>query len=128
MPDFDVRVASGAVQKPWTDPVGPDGQASRLRPRGGLDQLYWLGTRGVAIKLLMSVNGVEMPADSALGSRLFTPSLVEGFGPGMFVSVPGWSSAVLWTPLNVGHHVVGIRRNDGGAYLIPFDIQAPTPL
>jgi hypothetical protein len=124
MADFDARVAAGATLKPWTDPVGPNGEPSRVRPHPGLDQLYWLGKVAVGIRILMTVGGVEMPPDSALGGRLFSAYLAEGFGPPNLVAVAGWTSAILWTPANPGHHVIGICRPTGGAFLIPFDIAA----
>lgn len=123
MADFDARLAAGAVAKPWVDPIGPNGEPSRLRPHPGRDQLYWLATVGVPVTFLTTVGGVEMPPDSSLGGRLFAPYLAEGFGPPLFVSVAGWSSCIRWTPLNAGHHVVGISRPLGGAILIPIDVQ-----
>jgi hypothetical protein len=122
MPDFDVRVAGGVELRRWADPVGPDGEPSRVRPHPGHDQLYYLGklARGVLIKC--AVGGVEGLPDSALGGRLFAAYLSEGFGPGSFTAAAGFTSTILWTPTNAGHHLVGIRRPDGGAYLIPFDI------
>jgi hypothetical protein len=120
--DFEARVASGATQQRWVDPVGPNGEPSRLRPHPGLNQPYWLGKVGRPIQILMTVGGVAMPPDSSLGGRLFAPFLAEGFGPPLLVSVPGWSSSVLWTPGNAGHHVIGISRSQGGTFLLPFDI------
>jgi hypothetical protein len=125
MADFDLRVSAGVESRRWVDPVGPDGQPSRIRPHLGHDQLYFLGRVAIGIRFLMTVDAVEMPADSTLGGRLFTAYLAEGFGPPALSAAAGWSSSILWTPANPGHHVIGIRRPQGGAILVPFDIEAP---
>lgn len=122
MPDFDVRVASGVELRRWSDPVGPNGEPSRVRPHPGHDQLYWLGKVARPVVIRCSVAGVEGPLDAALGGRLFAAYLAEGFGPPLFTGAAGQSSVISWTPTSAGHHLVGIRRPDGGAYLIPFDI------
>jgi hypothetical protein len=125
MADFDLRVSAGVEVRRWVDPVGPDGQPSRIRPHLGHDQLYFLGRVAQPIRFLMTVAGVEMPPDSALGGRLFTAYLPEGFGPPIFTFTAGLTSSIIWTPANPGHHVVGVRRPQGGAILVPFDIEAP---
>lgn len=123
MADFDVTVHSGATLTRWTDPIGPGGEPSRVRPHPGADQLFFLGKRGTPIVLYATPFGYSpIPPDSALGGRLFSAYLTEGFGPPLFVAAAGWSSVISWTPLNAGHHIVGIRRPSGGAVLVPFDI------
>jgi hypothetical protein len=124
MADFEVRVVAGIELRRWVDPPGSSGQPSRVRPHPGLEQLYRRAKLGQVVQLRAVVGGVEAPLDSTLGGRLFAPFLTEGFGPPFFSCPPGQTSIVLWTPKNPGHHVVGIRRHQGGAVLIHFDVAA----
>jgi hypothetical protein len=122
--DFDVRVISGVTIDRWTDPASSTGKPSRVRSRPGRPQLYWKGKAGQVIVLQAVVNGFVAPPDSGLGGRLFSPYLPEGFGPPYFAATANFSSIVRWTPTSPGHHVVGIRRTNGGAMLLHFDIEA----
>ncbi len=128
MADFELRVLPGAGEagpllRRWVDPPSATGAPSRIRPRAGREQLYWWAKVGVPIVLKATVGGVEGPLDSALGGRLFHPFLVEGFGPPLFIAAAGLTSCITWQPMNGGHHVVGVRRDQGGAYLVHFDIE-----
>lgn len=122
MADFDVRIAYGTELRRWVDPPGLTGAPSRVRPHPGLEQLYHLAKRGGTVRFHAIVDGVDAPLDATLGGRLFAPFLTEGFGPPFFTSPPGQTSVVLWTPTNAGHHVVGIRRHEGGAVLVHVDV------
>lgn len=124
MADFELAI-QGAEFRRWTDPVGPNGEPSRIRPRPGFAQLYPVVTVGQLVTLIATPFGASSgPPDTALGGRLFFPFLVEGFGPPMFVSIPGQSSIIAWTPGNAGHHLVGVRRPNGGAVLMHVDVKA----
>jgi hypothetical protein len=120
--DFDVRVISGVTVERWTDPASSTGKPSRVRSHPGRPQLYWKG-KVWQVVTLQAVIGGFVAADGSLGGRLFTPYLAEGFGPGYFEATADFSSTVRWTPTSPGHHVVGIRRPNGGAMLVHFDIE-----
>lgn len=138
MPDFDVQVTAGATLRPWKDPVGPNGEPSRIRPHPGQPQLYWEGHANVPVTLTALVdNIVDLgggsfailpplvgPPDIELGGRLFTPFMAEGIGPPFFSSAPGLSSVVTFTPISGGHYCIGLRRPNGGAVLVHLDIGA----
>lgn len=124
MADFDYVVKRGVELRKWVDPPGPNGEPSRVRPHLGQEQLYRLGKVGTLIVIEAVVALVQAPPDSSLGGRLFAAYQAEGIAPQMLVSSPGLSSSIAWTPSYPGHYVVGIRRPQGGALLLPFDIEA----
>lgn len=128
MADFELRVVPGAgdggpMLRKWVDPAAADGRPSRIRPHPGREQLYWWMRMGSSCIVKAVVGGVEGPADSALGGRLFYPFLAEGFGPPIFTTTAGVSSVVRFTPTNPGHHVIGLRRPQGGGYLLHLDVE-----
>jgi hypothetical protein len=124
MADFDLKVALGTTLQKWVDPPGPNGEPSRLQPHPGREQLYYLGHVASLIIIHAVVNLVEAPDDSALGGRLFYAFQAEGVVPQILTSPLGMSARVSWLPSYPGHYVIGVRRPDGGAVLVPFDIAA----
>ena len=123
MAEFTVQVASGVTVERWTDPASSTGKPSRVAPHPGKPQLYYRAKQSDTIVLKAVLGGVVAPADATLSGRLFAPFLTEGFGPPLFASPVGYSSIIAWNPVNPGHHVVGIRRPQGGAVLVHFDIE-----
>ena len=126
MADFELTIQSGAILKPWKDPVGPHGEPSRIRPYPGQPQPCWQGKVGTPIVMQALIDGAALP-DGSLGGRLFTPFLAEGIGPALFSpAVPAWqglfSSSVQFTPFAGGHYTLGMRRPDGGAALLHLDV------
>jgi hypothetical protein len=127
MPDFQVVVTSGAVLKPWSDPVGPAGQPSRIRPHAGQPQLYWRATVGVPLILqALSLDADTFPDDASLFGRTFVPIMAEGTGPPHFSNpTPGFSTIVRFDAISCGHYCLGIRRLlGGGAVLVHVDFGA----
>jgi hypothetical protein len=121
VPDFEVKVASGATLVPWIDPASALAP-SRLRPRPGFPERFYRATAGVAVMLHAIVDGVLTPLDTALGGRLFYGFVVESPAVCMHTSsMPGQSSIQNFIPLLVGHHTVRISRKDGGSVLLHFD-------
>lgn len=130
MADFTVTIVGGA-QVAWVDPAGvsPD-RASRIKNDPDHLRSYFSALpipTSIAVKAI--VGGVLAPMDGALGGRLFTAAWVEWSGPAPppFSSPAGQSSVVNIHPLTTaysGHHVLRLQRAGGGAWLIPFDMEA----
>jgi len=124
MADFRLVITQGATLKPWTDPPSQGGKPSRIGALPGRDQRSWRGKRGVPITIMAEqYGGGAGPPDVVIGP--FYPFLAEGFGPPLFVSgaSSGFSSIVTWTPTNAGHHVIGFRRDGGGAAMVHIDVE-----
>lgn len=127
MPDFTVRLTAGATLADWTDPIGPEGQPSRLNPREGFPHRRWIGTVGVPIVFRAEVDGALGPPDSALEGRLFGWWLVEcPVPPIALLTDPRRSSVQRFTPRFVGHHTIGVRRDGGGLVHVHVDV-GPAP-
>ncbi len=122
MPDFELRVASGATLVPWLDPPSPAGQPSRLAPYRGVPHTLYQGNVGKAVELHAVVDGVDAPLDAALGGRLFMGWLAEGPCPTPVGAFPGHSAAQRFTPVMQGHYTIGVQRLQGGTVLIHIDV------
>lgn len=123
MPDFTARPTAGTTVAIWTDP--PDGDLpTRINPLPGAPHRYHRGQINVAITIDATVDGVEGPLDAALGGRLFVHSFGEWPTGGLasITSPGGQSSVATFTPLQPGHLLFTMRREDGGAVLIPLYI------
>jgi hypothetical protein len=125
MPDFDVRVISGATTTTWDDP--------RLTARGLARHLYRRVTRPTApavaqVVIHCVVDGVIAPLDVDLGGRLFYASRVSWSGgqPFAVVHTPGQTSIVTlsFTAAALGHQELSIRRPEGGAIVLAFDVES----
>src|SRR5690606_39257715 len=113
-----------------------DAVPSRMNPALGHPHRYVpisLATSGVQARA--TVAGVEAPDDSALGGRLFTwwwvqtpayptprPSIQHLAGKTSEVDLVGWPGD---SSLALGLWVLGVRRDGGGALLVPFNVEAP---
>jgi hypothetical protein len=123
--DFTVIVSSGATAEPWIEQDAA-GDPSRLAQRPGNPERRWLAERGSVVELRAQVEGVTAPLDSALVGRLFTADLVEGNSYPTFLASPvGQSSVVRVRFPWCGHFAIAIRREDGGAEIVPIDVRAP---
>lgn len=124
MADFSVTIIGG-TQTAWTDPAGvsPD-RASRIKnDPDHLRSYRAFGVTTVQVKAIVS--GVVGPLDAALGGRLFTAAWIEwsGDSPPPISSPAGQSSVVNCVDLAAGHYVLRLRRDAGGAWLVPFDVE-----
>ncbi len=133
MPDFTLRIASGATLELWKDPARPagtqggsdPGAPSRLNPLPDAPHRRWVGTIGSPIVVRATVNGVEAPLDTALGGRLFKAWWVEQAGPADGpTGTAGKSSEQTFTPLVDGHYTLGVERDQGGAIFVHVDVEA----
>lgn len=127
MPDFEARIASGAMLAVWTDPATADGP-SRINPHPAHPPRYQRVELGSTVTVKASVAGVEGPPDSALGGRLFTTHFAEVpiWPPPAITTPPGSTSIASFVPNHLGHHLVVLRRQDGGAVALPFFVETAT--
>ncbi|AUX31914.1 MULTISPECIES: hypothetical protein [Sorangium] len=127
MPNFTARLVPSAdiTLQVWTDP--PTGSApSRLNPRDIYQHQYWRVALDSAVIVRATVNGVESPLDSALGGDLFTYHWGEWTEttPPPIGSPPGRSSVAVFTVSNMtGHYLLFVRRRNGGAVGLHFDVE-----
>ena len=126
MPNFTARVTNGAAAVPWVDPA--TGSApSRLNPLAAHLPRYLKATPGVSVVVSAKVGGVEGPLDAALGGELFQAWLAEWSGPwAPVVTQPGGQTSVVTVALgamHVGHFMLVLRRENGGAVVIHFDAE-----
>jgi hypothetical protein len=123
MSDFSARLTSGVTPVTWLDPATVTAP-SRINPRAGIPHIY-LEQSSPTIIAKATVAGVEGPADTALGGRLFKWSWAElpsGWAPPALVSSAGHSAEVSITPNPAfyGHCVLLCWRKGGGAQLLQF--------
>ncbi len=132
MPDFDAHLVAGILLAPWVDPPLPEGPTtgaggapSRLNSVAGHPPLYARATLGATITIEAIVNGANAPVDAALGGRLFTTHFAElpVWPPPLITSPAGQSSRATFTPYAIGHHLVVMRRDGGGAVALPFEVE-----
>lgn len=124
MPNFDVSLISGATPEAWND--------DRLNPRGSAPHLYYrvpipaVGSLSTVV-LRAVVGGVTGPLDGALGGKLFAVSRIAWSGDFPFAigQTAGKSSEVtLRFAYNMpGHQEVALRRPDGGAIVVSFEVE-----
>ncbi len=124
MPNFDVTLISGATPEIWND--------TRIQPRGVAAQLYYRVTAPTdpalaTVVLRCVVGGVTGPLDGALGGNLFAVSRVAWSGsfPFAIAQTVGKSSEItLRFAYNMlGHQEIAIRRPDGGAIVVSFEVE-----
>ena len=124
MPNFDVKLISGATATPWNE--------TRINPRGAAAHLYWrvqVPTVGnlASVVLRCVVGGVTGPLDGALGGELFSVSRIAWSGDFPFAigQTAGKSSEVtLRFAYNmVGHQELAIRRPSGGAIVLSVEVE-----
>jgi hypothetical protein len=127
VPDFTV-VLEGGIQVPWIDlPSAVPQQASRLV--NDLDHLrgYRRFIPPAIVTVKAVVSGIEAPLDVDLAGRVFVASWVDWSGDAAppITLTPGQSSLVLVgvTADHAGHHILRLRRDGGGAWLVPFDVE-----
>lgn len=130
MPNFAARFTAGATSVTWEDADTP----SRINPKPDHPHRRFTGTVGVAVTFKATVGGVEGEIDSNLGGKLFEAWWIEHpgdpiasspGGPGPTFSNPaGQSSVQSFTPQKTGHHTIGFRREDGGAFVLHLDVPA----
>lgn len=153
MPDFDVRVTKGVVLRDWTDPIGPEGQPSRLNPRHGFPHRFRVAMIHHQVRLEMEVGGVLGRPDSELDGRLFHAWCFEAPGsagdvdlnmprripasglavlgrpPGgvkLFKYLPHTHSTIwIFQPDLPGHHTFAFHRPHGGAVHVHIDVEEP---
>lgn len=125
MPNFDFVVVSGTTTKGWGDP--------RLNTRRTAQHLYRHvepptapALAGVVIHCI--VDGVEAPLDVDLGGDLFHASRVSWSGsfPFSIAHTSGQTSEITlrFAHNMLGHQELAIRRDNGGAIIIAFDVES----
>jgi hypothetical protein len=133
VPDFTLKVFSGATLQLWQDPARPagtqagsdPGAPSRLNPLPDAPHRRYVGQVGVPIVVHAWIGTDEAPLDSALGGRLFKGWWVDqaavADGP---LGTAGQSSEQTVTAYTPGHYTLGLEREEGGAIFLPFDVEA----
>jgi hypothetical protein len=133
MPDFEAQFASGVSLAAWEDPPRPEGPATgsggappRTNPIAGHPPAFFRASVGAAVTVEAIVAGTAAPLDAALGGRLFTTHFAELpiWPPPLIASPAGQTSKATFTPYVVGHHLVVLRRDGGGAVALPFEVEA----
>lgn len=125
MPNFTARPTAGAATNTWTDPA-TDERPSRTNPAPGKPHRYYRVVLGATVTVSATVGGVEAPLDGALGGELFTTAFIEWPSGGLIsITSPGGQSSVAsFTPLKRGHHLVRMRRENGGSVFLMFHVEA----
>jgi len=124
MPNFDARITAGAALTVWVD--APTATApTRLNPNPAHPPKYHRVELGVTVTVKASVGGVEGPMDAALVGKLFTSHFgeVPVWPPPAITNPPGQSSVATFKPKYLGHHLLVMRREDGGAIAVPFFVE-----
>lgn len=127
MPNFTARIVGGD-EVPWFDLP-----SSTLPSRLNLDpdhhpsfRLFEVVATPVSIEVRATVNGIDGPLDAALGGNLFTAAWAEWSGstPPAISYAAGQTSVVSFTVGfdHVGHFCLRLRRKNGGAVLLHFDV------
>jgi hypothetical protein len=115
MSEFHCVVASGGAQVPWRDPDGTSAP-SRLAFDARTPPTYRSIPGGGTVVVEAVVGGVQAPADSTLGGRLFFVSWGEWSGaapPTITQPTAGVSAhaVVVFDPVHhLGHHVLTFSR------------------
>lgn len=126
MPNFTARVTAGATVVDWDDPETPTAP-SRINPPPTHPLRYLQVTPPDTLVVQATVDGVEGEVDANLGGELFQAHLAEWSGdyPPAFAPIPGQSSVVRvqLTAQHLGHHLLVLRRENGGAVVVPFDVE-----
>ena len=124
MPNFDLKIVSGAEPIRWDDP--------RINHRGAVSHLYYrvaTPTYPAQAEVVIHciVDGVEAPLDVDLGGALFAVSRIawSGVFPFQIVQTSGQSSEVTlrFTYQAAGHQELYIRRPGGGAIVLSFEVE-----
>jgi hypothetical protein len=132
MPDFDAHFASGVTLDAWVDPpktesptTGAGGAPARINPIAGHPPSYFRATPGATVTVEAIVGDTSAPLDSALDGRLFTTHFAELpiWPPPLITSPAGQSSRATFTPYAIGHHLVVLRRDGGGAIALHFEVK-----
>ena len=124
MPNFDLRVHSGASAESWDDP--------RLNHRGSTQHLYrrvypqtWPAVTTVELRAV--VGGVEAPLDVDLGGDLFHAARISFSGSFPFaITQPAGQSSKILLSLSahqLGHQELVVRRDNGGAIFLSFEVE-----
>jgi len=129
--DFTIAATAGASLSDWYDPAAVSAP-SRINSIDGFPQRRYVGDVGVPIEITATVAGVAGPfdADPVLTGRLFRCFRVENppwpghtmphvFG---FSYAAGKTSVQSFTPEIEGHYTIGFWRDNGGIYLLHFDV------
>lgn len=142
MPDFRVRIIEvvDSIAKltfpGWADE--PDGDdPTRLNALAHVPLRYArvgnIGPETVsAIAMVAIVDGVEAPADAALGGRLFRWSMGTwplGYPIPTIVSPVGGKTSLATIPIfgaYPGHWAVCVERPGSGQILVPYDVELGT--
>jgi len=126
MPDFQLKPIGSEVVD-WDDPATTD-TPSRLNPVVRHPHKYHRIFRNFPLTIKAIVDGIEGPADGALGGRLFAWSWVvtreSGYAPPIPTSA-GFSSTVVFPAFHflTGHYELLCSRPDGGAVGVTFEIE-----
>ena len=137
MPDFTARITTavgGSLVTDFSDTQVP----SRLNPLPGKPHRHVrVPINQGGIKAFATVGGVDAPADSALDGRLFhwwwvqvpgypVPPFQHLAGKTSEVDFPGWPNFTGSDDAAsaLGVWVLGVRRLQGGAMLLPFTVEA----
>jgi len=129
MPNFTARVVTGA-QAPWIDEAintAPSRQNNDPEHLASY-RLIDVTSGDVTVEVRATVAGVEAPLDGALGGDLFVAAWKEwsGLYPPAIVHASGQTSVTTFVvgEEHLGHFCLAIRRPNGGAVLLPFDVES----
>lgn len=127
MPNFTARLFSGGTVTVWSDPATATAP-SRLNPNPARLHTYLRVAPSTSISVRATVGGVEGPLDGALGGKLFTAWWAHWSGPfpPAIVQPAGQTSVanVTFGATHLGHFILFLGRDGGGAVGIPFDVEA----
>jgi hypothetical protein len=132
MPDFDAHFASGVSLAAWKDPPRPEGRSTgaggappRTNPIAGHPASYLRASLGATVTVEAIVGGVAGPPDAALQGHLFTTHFAELpiWPPPLIKNAAGQTSRSTFTPYAVGHHLVVLRHDGGGAVALHFEVE-----
>jgi len=119
MPDFDVKIVSGATVREWGD--------ERANPLPSRPHLRFVGKVGTQIVAHAVYDGEEAPSDVTMTPGLFYSDMGEWplpHGPPTVGVDTGYSSILWFTPPVAGHYLWVIRRIGGGAIGVHLDVEA----
>jgi hypothetical protein len=132
MPDFDAHFAGGVTLAAWSDPARPEGPTTgaggapaRINPIAGHPPGYFRASLGATVIVEAIVGGASGPLDAALDGRLFTTHFAELpiWPPPLITSPAGQTSRATFTPYAIGHHLVVLRRDGGGAIALHLEVE-----
>lgn len=127
MPNFDARITVGATLAVWVDAATATAP-TRLNPNPAHPPKHRRVEIGSVVAVKATVAGVEGPPDVLLGGKLFAAHFAEVpvWPPPAIASQPFHSSVVTFTPKYLGHHLLVMAREDGGAVGVPFFVEMTT--